>query len=448
MKHKKHQKKISRFLNWLEHQEQFAISLYTIKWLVISLIVGALVGSASALFLASLSWATDWREDNIWIIALLPLGGFLIGATYYYWGRDVEAGNNILIDELHESKSIIPFKMAPLVFFGTVATHFFGGSAGREGTAVQMGGAIADQFTRLFGLNDEERRILLITGVSAGFSSVFGTPLAGAIFGLEFFLIGRLRYNAIFPAFMAAIIADFFTDPWWGVGHTHYIIPEIPSITLLNLLYAFLAGFFFGLTALVFSKSSHAIGRFFNNQFKYPPMKLVVGGMLVALSVWVLGTTKYIGLGIPTIGSAFEVSLPGYDFAIKLILTALTLGSGFKGGEVTPLFFIGATLGNALSTFIPLPMALLAGMGFVAVFSGAANTPLATTIMGIELFGLESGVYVGIACVVSYLFSGHSGIYGSQVIGSSKYLKLGKVEGKRISSIPEFKKALMRDKTR
>ncbi|MDQ3393793.1 MAG: voltage-gated chloride channel family protein [Bacteroidota bacterium] len=434
MKNKKKISKFTGFRKQLTTSEHFSIVQYSLKWLLIATIVGGLVGTASAIFLVLLENATNWREENIWIIALLPLGGLMIGLVYHYWGRDVEAGNNILIEEIHHPKRVVPFKMAPLVFFGTVATHFFGGSAGREGTAVQMGGSIADQLTYLFRLHAGDRKILIITGICAGFASVFGTPLAGAIFGLEVFFMGRIKYDALFPGFLAAILADYITTAW-GVGHIHYEILVVPELGFLNILYAIIAGICFGLTAMIFANTTHSIGRLFKENIKFPPLRLFIGGIIVAAAVFAVSTTKYIGLGIPTILDSFSTSLPPYDFAVKLIFTAVTLGAGFKGGEVTPLFFIGATLGNALALVIPLPMALLAGMGFVAVFSGAANTPLATTIMAIELFGLECGIYAGIACVVSYLFSGHSGIYTSQVIGHPKHERFSKEEGQMIASV-------------
>ncbi|AKD03871.1 voltage-gated chloride channel family protein [Pontibacter korlensis] len=414
--------------------EQIPALVYLLKWLLICTFLGILVGSASAFFLYSLEWATSWRESHVWVIALLPLGGLIIGLFYHLWGDSVVKGNNLLLEELHRPKDIIPFRMAPLVLFGTILTHLFGGSAGREGTAVQVGGAIADRVTKLLRLNPDDRRVLLTAGISAGFASVFGTPLAGAIFALEVLILGRIRFDAIIPSFLAAILADY-VGHLWHVPHTHYAIDIVPALTPVNLLWALFAGMIFGLAALLFSKLAHFWSSLFKAKINYPPLRPVVGGCVLAALVFAMDTTKYIGLGIPTIVDAFQADLPSYDFLLKILFTTFTLGAGFKGGEVTPLFFVGATLGNALAWFVPLPIALLAGMGFVAVFSGATNTPIACTIMGIELFGIEGGVFIAIACITAYLFSGHTGIYSSQIVGSPKHMLFGRHKGLPLSEI-------------
>jgi H+/Cl- antiporter ClcA len=418
----------------IKQVEQIPYLLYLGKWMFFALFIGIFAGSASAFFLISLDWVTQIRTENLWIVWLLPVGGLLIGLLYHYYGSNVVKGNNQLLEEFHSPKQIIPFRMAPLVLFGTLVTHLFGGSAGREGTAVQMGGAISDQFTLLFKLKHRDRQVLIIMGISAGFASVFGTPLAGAIFALEVLTVGRMRYDAILPSLLAAIMGDLICR-LWDVGHTQYAIPSVPELQGYSLIYAAFAGILFGLTALLFSKSTAFFTRKFTHFITYPPFRPLVGGLLLAIIFLVGGQTDYMGLGLPTIEASFtEKQLP-QTFLLKLLFTAFTLGAGFKGGEVTPLFFIGATLGNVLALFIPLPMALLAGMGFVAVFAGATNTPIACIFMGMELFGAESGVFIAIACVVAYIFSGHNGIYGSQMIGSPKHLAYGRYSQKTIKEV-------------
>jgi len=400
--------------------KQFPLLFYFLKWIFLSAIVGILAGSASAFFLILLDLATEWRERHLWIIAFLPLAGVIIGLAYHYWGTEAVKGNNLLIEEFHNPKKLIPLKMAPLVLFGTLITHLFGGSAGREGTAVQMGAAISDQFSKLFSLNENDRKILLIIGISAGFAAVFGTPLTGAVFALEVMVLGKINRKALLPSLITAYIADF-TCTAWHVSHTQYSIPTVPDAGVLNLLWAVLAGILFGLTSWFFSKTMQFWSNLFKKIIKYAPFRPMIGGIFIALAVYFIGNTNYIGLGIPVIVRAFSEDLNAYDFLLKILFTTFTISAGFKGGEVTPLFFIGATLGNALVWFVPLPVALLAGMGFAAVFSGATNTPIACTLMGIELFGMESSIFIGVACMISYLFSGHTGIYSSQIKIGLKY---------------------------
>lgn len=394
---------------------------YILKWILITAVAGALIGSASALLLSSLNWATDYRESHLWIIGLLPLAGLVIGLIYHYFAGTAARGNNFLIEEIHSAHNIIPFKMAPLVYIGTVLTHLFGGSAGREGTGVQMGGAIADFMSRVFRMHPYDRKIMIQIGIGAGFASVFGTPLAGAVFALEVIIVGRMRYDAILPIFLASFFANYACHAW-GIKHTVYHITQVPELGVDILLWVLLASVFFGLTARLFSRSIEFWSRTAKKYVAYAPFCPLFGGICIALCVWVMGTTKYIGLGVPVIVNSFSETQMWYDFLLKLILTTFTIGVGFKGGEVTPLFFVGATLGSALSAVIPLPLSFMAGIGFVAVFAGATNTPIACTFMGIELFGVEAGIYLGIACVASYLFSGHTGIYTAQIVGSPKHI--------------------------
>jgi H+/Cl- antiporter ClcA len=386
--------------------------VFGLRWLTISAVVGAIAGTASAWFLITLNAVTDFREGHSEIIWLLPVAGLVVGALYHFWAGPAEHGNNLLIDAIHEPVTRVPLRMAPLVYAGTMITHLFGGSAGREGTALQMSASLAHPLVRLFKLTAHEKKLLLIAAISAGFGSVFGTPLAGAIFALEVFLVGSVRYDAIFPAFAAGILADY-VGHLWHAPHTVYRVGAVPPLDANALAWAMVAGLIFGVVAWLFSHGMHRLQRTFKTIVPHALMRPVVGGAIVAVAVYFIGT-RYIGLGVPVIEQAFVMQAAPHEFALKIAFTILTLAAGFKGGEVTPLFFIGAALGSALSLVVPLPVGLMAAMGFVAVFAGATNTPLACTVMAMELFGAGTGVYAAIACVVAFLSSGSATIYSRQ----------------------------------
>lgn len=381
-------------------------------FLYISLAVLAtsiLSGVASAIFLHGLYFVTNLRTDNAWLVLLLPLGGLLIGYTYYRYGDRSVKGNDLVISEYLKPTKALPLRMAPLVLLGTWITHLFGGSAGREGTAVQMGSVIADRFAK-WGI---DRRLLILMGTAGGFASVFGTPWAGFIFAFEVVRPDSLRLNRILPVLVTAVLSDqvaLLLD----VHHTDYRIAVVPALTFSKVAWTILVGILCGFVAILFSEGNRFFKSSFARLIAYPPLRPVIGGIIFAAIFFFFHTERYAGLGIPVIQEAFEEPLPWYDFLMKTLLTTFTLGAGFKGGEVTPLFFVGATFGNALHYLIPLPMMLLAGVGFVSVFSGATNTPIACTIMGLELFGPTAGVYFFVGCIMAYVFSGQKGIYAAQ----------------------------------
>lgn len=399
--------------------------LYILKWIVIVLIVGLAAGTLSAFFLTALNMVTHFRDQHAWMLYLLPVAGLVVGLLYHHRGKGVERGNNLIFDTVHNPNDIIPFKMVPLVLTGTIITHLFGGSAGREGTALQMAAATADQLHKPFKLDAQDRGILLIAGLSAGFASVFGTPWAGIVFGIEVLLLSKTPFKAILPASAAAFIGAYVTG-LWGVDHTHYSISYILPLSFRAVMYSIMAGMAFGVAAILFVRITEGFSHLFK-KIRYAPLRPFIGGIVILFLFLLPGTYKYAGLGIPTILGSFHSASQMQDFALKILFTAITLGAGFKGGEVTPLFFIGATLGSTLSFFLPLPVGLLAAMGFVAVFSGAAKTPLACCVMALELFGLSCGIYVTLACIVSYFISGRHSIYNAPENKSPRHFLFGKI---------------------
>lgn len=425
----------------MNRPEQWWLLRDALRWLVLGGLVAVLAGSAAAGFLLALDWATATRETHRAIVWGLPLAGFAIGWLYLKFGASVEAGNNLLIDQVHDPRQVVPLRMAPLVLIGTVVSHLFGASVGREGTAVQMGGALADQLTHVFRLKPDDRRLLLMAGISGGFAAVFGTPLAGAVFGLEVLALGRLRYDALWPCCVSAIIADQVATAWLalgGVHHTVYLAGAMPAVGWGSLASAVGAGALFGLAGMAFANATHAGAALMKRHVAYAPLRPLLGGIVIAAVLWFADAWRYAGLGIPVIVEAFAQPVPPWDFAAKGALTVASLATGFKGGEVTPLFYIGATLGNALAPLLHQPVGWLAALGFVGVFAGAANTPLACTLMAMELFGAPIGVFAALACVASYLCSGHTGIYASQRVGHPKHVRLR--EGLQLREVPEWRR--------
>jgi H+/Cl- antiporter ClcA len=381
-----------------------------IHFIFFGIIIGISSGVVSYLFLKSLSFAVSFRVNHPLMILGLPVAGAFVAWVYHNIGRDIEGGNNLIIDEIHSPSKRIPFKMVPMIFIASTMSHLFGASVGREGAAVQMGAGLSDLLSRFF---HEHRKYFLMMGVSAGFASIFGAPIAGTIFGMEVLSLSLLQTEAFFPCLIAAI-AGYFTAIVLGLHQTPIAIIEISSINILGLTSALVAGVFFGLTARLFSWSIHSAKNIFSVKIKNPILRPFIGGILVVVCFYIFGNDRYLNLGEEVIHSSFTEHVYPWDFLGKIWMTALSVGSGFKGGEVMPLFYVGATMGNCLSYILWLPYPMLAALGFVSVFSGAANTPITGIILAMEFFGSEISIYAALAVVTSYLFSGSLGIYSSQ----------------------------------
>lgn len=408
-----------------------------LKWIWLGGLVGLAAGTASALFLTALGWATEMQRTHAWLMYLLPAGGAAVSWVYGKYGKESLQGNNLILAQIRRGDGRIPLRMAPLVLGGTIATHLFGGSAGREGTAVQMGGSLADWIARGVKADAADRRILLMCGIAAGFGSVFGTPLAGTVFALEVAVIGLVRYEALMPCFIAAYSGHLTTTRLWGVPHQHWSIGDVPAFSPGLLLKIVIASALFGLASLAFSELTHALKRGFARLIGNAAIRSAAGGLLIIGLVFAAGTRNYLGLGLPLLDEAFAVdgNVSPFAFLWKLVFTSVTLGAGFQGGEVTPLFVIGALLGHTLGGALDVSAPFLAALGMVAVFCGATNTPLACFILGVELFGAVGAEYWFIACLVSYLLSGHTGIYGAQRIGIPKSRRLQVPELSTLQSV-------------
>ncbi|HVW95211.1 MAG TPA: voltage-gated chloride channel family protein [Mucilaginibacter sp.] len=418
-------------------KEHLAILKHLVRWTLLAVPVAIVIGTMVAFFLWLLTSAIHFRFTHKWLLFLLPAAGVLIHFIYQTIGKSSEKGNNLITEQIHQEGGGVPKRMAPIILITTVITHLFGGSAGREGTAVQIGGSIAAMFGGWFKLKGTDMRMMLIAGIAAGFGAVFGTPLTGAIFAMEVLTIGRIQYDALLPALIAAVVGDV-TVGSWHVTHTHYQIDQFITASdlstslihydVLLLVKVIIASAAFGLASFLFAGMVHEIKTICLKLFRIKWMIPVFGALIIIGLVYVNGKPDYLSLGVDaeyhgavTILTAFKAGgADTWSWLWKTIYTTVTLATGFKGGEVTPLFYIGATLGNTLSAVLNAPVGLFAGLGFIAVFAGATNTPLACTFMGVELFGGEHVLLFAVACFTAYLFSGHSGIYSSQRIAVPK----------------------------
>jgi H+/Cl- antiporter ClcA len=390
----------------LKRFEQFA------RWVALGSLSGLLAGVSSFVFLTVLDRVTSTRLNNPWLVYLLPVAGLALGMAYQRFGGRSSQGKSLIIEQVLEPTEWVPRRMAPFILVGTWITHLFGGSAGREGTAIQLSGSLIDGVARHLPISANERRVLLQASIAGGFGAVFGVPLAGTVFALEVPVVGRLRIEALVPGLCAALVGNAVVH---GLGYEHTLrVPIIASISVLMVLKVALAAGAFGVAAAGFARLSQFVRALLAKHVQWSPLRPAIGGAAV-LGLTLLVGRDYLGLSLPLLDNSLAGShVESWVFALKLVFTAITFGSGLPGGEVTPLFVIGATLGGTLAPIIGLDPKLLAAVGFVAVFAGASKTPLACTVMGLEFFGLSIAVLLMIGCVVSFVVSGRSGIYRTQ----------------------------------
>lgn len=389
-----------------------------IRWLFFSCMIGVVVGVAGVGFHHAIALVTAWRVQYPQLIFGLPLAGIVIVWLYRVCDMARDGGTNLVLIAVRDNAPI-RLRTAPLIVVATVLTHLFGGSSGREGAALQLGSSISASFGRLMRLDDKDERVLKMCGMAAGFSALFGTPLAAAVFAMEVVSVGVMYYAAMFPCLLASLTA-LMTAQLLGGQAESFSVTGIPELTPLALAQVIGLGLLCALVAVLFCKVFGIIHRFYLRYLPGPYLRVAVGGCVVVALTLLLGTRDYNGAGMDVIARAFAGDADPAAFLIKMVLTALTLGAGFKGGEIVPAFFVGATFGCACGGVLGLPGSFAAGVGLVAVFCGVTNCPLTSILLAYELFGGEGLLLFALGCAVSYMFSGYSGLYSAQKIMYSK----------------------------
>lgn len=428
----------NKFLNEAQKLKYVTFTATLGSWILWGTIIGFGAGSMTALLKNTIKFLTDERESNILYLLLLPVGGIIIGFLYKHFGKESDKGNNLLLESIHNNYGNVPLRMGPLVYAASFITHLFGGSTGREAAAVQMGGSIASAVNKIFKVGIPDRAILLMSGISGGFGSAFSAPMTGTTFGMEVAEVGRTRYDALVPCLTASFVAHF-TAKAWGVPIEKHTIYNVPGINLNTMLKVIIASVIFSVVSILYCQLRHGIEKLCKKHLKNPMLIGMVGGTIIVILTLIIGSTDYTGRGLKMVSQAFDGDVPPFAFLAKLVFTAVTMGTGFRGGEAIPLFFIGATLGNTLSPIADLPVSFLAAVGLIAVFSGAANAPVSCFLLGIEMFEGKGIIFFFVASMVSYLFSGHHGIYPSQKLYDPKSRLLNLLNGQTIASAEQNK---------
>jgi H+/Cl- antiporter ClcA len=393
------------------------------RWLALAALVGCVVGPLGAAFGLALNWANATRAAQPWLLYLLPIAGLVIGFLYSHFDPDGGGSTNQVFVSVREQKPMT-LRTAPLIFASTVMTHLFGGSSGREGAALLLGGSVSGQIGKVFHLENRDCRLMTMCGMAGAFSAIFGTPLAATIFTLEVVDVGSMQYAALLPCLVSALLGVFISGQM-GLAPESFVLKAEVAATPLNLVRVILLGALLAALSIFFCELLHTAPKLYEKVFPTPYLRVVAGGVLIAALTTLLGTTDYNGTGAVVIEAAIDGEAVPYAFLLKMLFTALTLGAGFKGGEIVPIFFTGATFGCVAAPLLGLPPQLGAALGMVALFCGCTNSPLASICLAIEVFGGQCIALFALACAVSYMLSSYFSLYREQHFLHSKLRIVG-----------------------
>lgn len=394
-------------------------ALVSLKWIIFAIIVGVIVGLCGTAFYFALSLVTVLRTQNTWLIFLLPLGGVGIVAMYRILHNEKDTGTNLVISAIH-SDDELPLRMAPLIFVSTLITHLFGGSAGREGAALQMGGSIGNALGKLFRFDDKDKHVMIMCGMSAAFSALFGTPMAAAILPMEMVSVGVMYYIALVPCVISSLVAHGIAYSF-GVSNELFLIHYIPKFTIVSAIEISILAILCALVSILFCVLLHKSEDLYKRFFANPYIRAIAGGCIIIVLTLLVGNQDYNGTGINIISHCINGTVRPEAFLLKMIFTALTLGAGYKGGEIVPSFFTGAAFGCLFGNLLGFSPTLCTAVGMTAVFCGVTNCPITSLLISFELFGYDGMPYFLLATALSYMLSGYFGLYRSQKIVYSKY---------------------------